>query len=164
MSLPPNQALHSELTLDADPFPINNIVIPFDDSKYSNHAFRFALSLAKKVGASISIVTIVRAESDSVSLGSSSHQTIIQKSRQKRLEAIFQSFAVDAAEMNVNLRTEILSSENIAESIIWIAARNRTDLIIMGTRGRGAAPSYMKLGSVAMEVSQSSKCPVMLVH
>lgn len=164
MSHSAEQQLSSELNMNADKFPIKHIVIPFDDSKYSNHAVQSALSLAKKLGASISVVTIIQQEPNTISLGGSPHETIIEKSRLKRLNAIYKSFELEANECKVKLRSEIIGSQNIADSIIWTAARNKADLIIMGTRGRGATPNYMKLGSVAMEVSQSSQCPVMLIH
>ena len=158
------QKFSSEITLEIDKFPINHIVVPFDDSKYSNHAVLYALSFAKKLGASVSLVTVIRHEPYNFGLGNPTHETIIEKSRLKRLNAIFKSYELNAQQKKVKLRSEVIGSSNIADSIIWMAAKNKADLIIMGTRGRGSAPNYMKLGSVAMEVSQSSKCPVMLIH
>lgn len=50
-----------------------------------------------------------------------------------------------------------------AMEIIQACARPRTDLLVMGSRGRGAVQSAF-LGSVAMKVLSGSKVPVTIVR
>ena len=50
-----------------------------------------------------------------------------------------------------------------AVEIIQACARPRTDLLVMGSRGRGAVQSAF-LGSVAMKVLSGSKVPVTIVR
>ena len=161
----PEMLLSSELTVDPVQFPIKHILVPYDDSKYSNHAFQFAFSLAKKLGANVSIISIMKKnESSKYSWGDSSHETIIDEKRRERLNKLFQSLEIDAKENKISLKSEIMTSSTIADSIILFASKRKADLIIMGTRGHGFARPNMRLGSIAIDVSQNSKCPVMLVH
>lgn len=50
-----------------------------------------------------------------------------------------------------------------AEEIVKAAAQHQADLLVMGSRGRGAAKSAF-LGSVAIKVLAGSKVPVTLVR
>jgi nucleotide-binding universal stress UspA family protein len=161
----PERLLFSELTVDPLQFPIKHILVPYDDSKYANHAFQFALSLAKQLGASVSIITIMKDnEYSKYPWVASSHETVIDEKRLESLNKLFQSFELDAKENKISLKSEIITSSTIANSIILFASKKKADLIIMGTRGRSGALPNMRLGSVAIDVSQNSKCPVMLVH
>jgi nucleotide-binding universal stress UspA family protein len=165
MRTAPEMLLSSELTAVPVQFPIKHILVPYDGSKYANHAFQFAFSLAKKLGANVSIIAIMKKnESSKYSWGDSSHETIIDEKTRERLNKLFQSLELDAKENKISLKSEIITSSTIANSIILFASKKKADLIIMGTRGRSGALPNMRLGSVAIDVSQNSKCPVMLVH
>ncbi len=49
-----------------------------------------------------------------------------------------------------------------ATEIIEIAEKEKTDLIVIGSRGLGALKGVF-LGSVSQRVTQNAKCPVMIV-
>ena len=51
----------------------------------------------------------------------------------------------------------IISSKNIAESIISFASTNKIDLVVMGTRGKGM-PKEMMLGRVSTDVALNAHC------
>jgi nucleotide-binding universal stress UspA family protein len=58
--------------------------------------------------------------------------------------------------------TEHLAIGHVAETIVNFAQQHQFDRIVMGTHGRSGLTGIL-LGSVAKDVSQSSKVPVTLV-
>ena len=68
----------------------------------------------------------------------------------------------NANEKNIQIKTEIISSTNIAGGIVDYAEENNIDLIVIGTRGRSGFKKIL-LGSVAYKVVTYSHCPVMVV-
>lgn len=51
-----------------------------------------------------------------------------------------------------------------SDKIIEFANEEQVDLIIMGTTGLKGISKLKALGSVAREVSELAKCPIMLAH
>jgi nucleotide-binding universal stress UspA family protein len=69
-----------------------------------------------------------------------------------------------AKKEKVHMASEIIIDvPSVPNAIIEYAAKQRTDLIIMGTRGRTGAKKLL-LGSVASAVVAHAKCPVLLVR
>lgn len=142
---------------------INHILVPFDDSKYSNRAFEYAINLAKKHKADITVVTVMYSSVlGSSFLDASQHQKTFDRERIKKMEYTFKVMNAIAEKYGISLRTEVMMRTSVAEAILSISSVRDIDLIIMGTRGRGGARVLM-LGSVAISVSQSAPCPVMLI-
>jgi nucleotide-binding universal stress UspA family protein len=67
----------------------------------------------------------------------------------------------NANEKNIQIKTEIISSTNIAGGIVDYAEENNIDLIVIGTRGRSGFKKLL-LGSVASHVV-TAHCPVLVV-
>jgi nucleotide-binding universal stress UspA family protein len=68
----------------------------------------------------------------------------------------------NANEKNIQIKTEIISSTNIAGGIVDYAEENNIDLIVIGTRGRSGFKKLL-LGSVASHVVTYAHCPVLVV-
>ena len=68
----------------------------------------------------------------------------------------------NANEKNIQIKTEIISSTNIAGCIVEYAKENNIDLIVIGTRGRSGFKKLL-LGSVASHVVTYAHCPVLVV-
>ena len=164
MSKKSNQVLSYNLQKPEEPraFLIRHILVPYDNSVYSNVAFDIALDLAKKYGAKVSAVSVMYS---SIAGGSfldlSTHQTSIERTRLRKLAKIFKEMRLLAAKYGVPLTTEVVISSSVAETILSFASSQKADLIVMGTRGRTGGPRQMRLGSVAIDVSQDSSCPVL---
>ena len=67
-----------------------------------------------------------------------------------------------ADEKNIQIKTEMISSINIAGGIVDYAEENNIDLIVIGTRGRSGFKKLL-LGSVASHVITYAHCPVLVV-
>lgn len=143
---------------------IRHILVPFDDSKYSRTAFEYAIDLAKKYGSKISVISIMYSSVFGSSfLDLTAHQTSIERTRLKKLTEEFRRMKQNAAKYHIPISSEVIMSSSVSESILSFASSQKADMIIMGTRGRTGGPRHMRLGSVAMDVSQASFCPVLFV-
>jgi nucleotide-binding universal stress UspA family protein len=164
MSKKSNQVLSYKLQKPDEPqaLLLRHILVPYDDSVFSDAAFDIALDLAKKYGAKVSAVSVMYSGivgSSFLDLGA--HQTSIERTRLRRLSKIFKEMKLLAARYRVPLTTEVIVSSYVSETILAFASSQKADLIVMGTRGRTGGPKHMRIGSVAMDVSQYSSCPVL---
>jgi nucleotide-binding universal stress UspA family protein len=136
-----------------------NIVVPLDESAYSERALSHAEELSRLTGAAISLVTVC------THLGPSDVPEV------KKLDDI----AMRRAELYLQKRIEAVRAAGIADvraearfgepaDVIATYARDAgADLIVMSTHGMGAARRYA-LGSVAMKVLTTAPCPVFMVR
>ena len=138
---------------------IRHILVPYDDSGYSNRAFVFGLDLAKKYGAILSVISVMYSNPKSTEIR---HQTVIDKDRVNIMKKSFNRLEMTAKKFGVSIRTELIMKSEIVDSIVSYTSAKNVDLIVMGTRGRGG-PKRLMFGSVAMATSQKAPCPVTLV-
>ena len=138
---------------------IKHILVPYDDSAYSNRAFVYALDLAKKYGAKLSVISIMYSSPTATQI---KHQTTLDKEKIKVMEKSYRRLRQVAKKFGVTITTKMLMQTSIVDNIVSFVTVNGVNLIVMGTRGRGG-PKRLMFGSVAMATSQKAPCPVMLV-
>jgi len=146
------------------PSLIKHIVVPYDESGHSVRALQYAVMMAKKFNSKITLLAIRQ----SAILGSSfldmkDEQAILEKKKLSKLHEKFKTFENTGKKSNIVIESMILFSSYIAQSILSFSNSKNADLIVMGTRGKGSSPTYVRLGSVAVDVSQVSPQPVILV-
>jgi nucleotide-binding universal stress UspA family protein len=148
---------------EISPSLIKHIMVPFDESEISYHAFEFALDLAKKYQAKISVVTIIHSNILASSfLQVSSHQKIIERQRVSELNHLFRIMTDIAKRFGVKLNSEIVLSSSVSDCIVSFCSQQKVSLIVMGTRSRQGPQKYL-IGSVAIEVLQKASCPIIFV-
>ncbi|MFZ1076819.1 MAG: universal stress protein [Nitrosotalea sp.] len=143
---------------------IKHIFVPYDGSIFSNRAFEFALDLAKKYGSSIIVTTVMTDssfEDSSLDIQEVGKQ-IISKEKLASMEKLFKKIHLAAEKFAIPLKTEILTSSSVTDSLVSFASSNKADLIVMGTHGRGDY-NRLLLGSVSIGVSHKASCPVLLI-
>ena len=138
------------------------ILLPIDGSKSSTNAAKYAANLAKN-SRSPAVITLVSIHDDA----SLSHvKQFVSKSvvddylrevSEKELKAAQK--VLDAARVKHNM---VIKRGHIAQEIVALANKDKVDLIVMGTKGRGGILDVL-IGSVAQRVSGSAKQPVLLV-
>ena len=138
---------------------ITHILVPYDDSPYSNRAFVYALDLAKKYSAKLSVISIMYSSPHASEI---KHQTTVDDEKIKVMEKSYRRLSAAAKKFGVPIDTQMLMETSIVDNIISYVTVNHVNLIVMGTRGRGG-PKRLMFGSVAMATSQKAPCPVMLV-
>lgn len=137
---------------------IRHILVPFDASEYSNRAFVYALDLAKKYGAELTVLSIMYSSLPT----HIQHQTTIDDDMKKMMEKSFRRLHDVAKKFGIPIKTEMIMKSEIVDNILSYVSAHKVNLIVMGTRGRGG-PNRLMFGSVAMATSQKAPCPVMLV-
>jgi nucleotide-binding universal stress UspA family protein len=138
---------------------IRHILVPYDNSAYSNRAFVYALDLAKKYGANLSVISIMYSSSNPTEIR---HQTTVDDNKVKIMEKSYMRLRDAAKKFGIPIKTQMLMKTSIVENIISFVTVKKVNLIVMGTRGRDG-PKRLMFGSVAMATSQKAPCPVMLV-
>ena len=138
------------------------ILLPVDGSKSSLNAAKYVTKLAKN-SRSPAVVTLVSVHDD-VALNhvkqfvsKSVVDDYLREVSEKELKPAQK--VLDAARIKHNMA---IKRGHIADEIIALANKDKVDLIVMGTKGRGGLLDVL-IGSVAQRVSGSAKQPVLLV-
>jgi nucleotide-binding universal stress UspA family protein len=139
-----------------------NILVPFDLSNPSNHAFKVALDIAQKYDSKITLLTCIERDTwrhyyfDSRIYS----QLVIKKS--KIAKKSMEKLEVMANKVNVSIKLKILKSDFVVKDITTFAKSKKIDLIVMSSHGRTGLDKLI-IGSVANGVIQKTRCPVLLI-
>ena len=144
---------------------ITKILVPVDFSAHADRAFNYAVTVAQRFGASLTLVHVVE---DPYVTGAWSNEVYMPNlgeilealvaDAERRLAALKQS--VTAPELTIE--TAVIAGRP-APAIVEHATTGGYDLIVMGTRGRTGL-SHLVMGSVAERVLRKAPCPVLTVH
>jgi nucleotide-binding universal stress UspA family protein len=137
---------------------INRILVAYDGSDPANKAFFFALDLAKKYRASISVLAVAKPPD----FGDDVETEAILENSQKHYRQLLGHLKPRALAEGVNTTFEVAVGHP-AEQIIYHAEKNKADLIVMGHRGKGFF-ARLRLGSVSREVIHYAHCAVTVVR
>lgn len=143
---------------------IREILCPIDYSDASRHALEHALAVAKWFGARITALHVVHSPlfppSTVLFAGlpdpSSSEITV-----DRACEQVLRDWVATARSAGVSVAVDVREG-NVAREILAIADARATDLIAMGTHGRGGFDRFV-LGSVTEKILRRARCPVLTV-
>jgi nucleotide-binding universal stress UspA family protein len=136
---------------------IRNILVPMDGSQNSFKALTKAIYLAKKCGASITALYILRVAYDNPDL----IYVPQTQNELKKVERFLTTAKNQVAKNSIGFKKKILFGHE-AKKITEFAQKQNFDLIVIGARGRGVI-KQMILGSVSNTVMHISKVPVLIV-
>lgn len=139
---------------------IKRILVPFDNSKYSDRAFILALDLAHHYNANLTTLTILY-ENPMTEL-TIRHQTSIDRQKFLKMEEKFKKLKQTAQKFGVTVQNDVFQRSEVLEPILSYVTSRKIDLVVMGSRGRTGPHQYV-LGSIALGVCKNAKCPVLLV-
>jgi nucleotide-binding universal stress UspA family protein len=137
---------------------IKRILVGFDGSEASRHAFAHALEIARRFEASVTVVSVVRVPEPAVA---PEVEGVIDTTS-RRFQKDFDSLKAQASEAGVELETEIVIGHP-AEQIVHLAGTRQTDLIVLGSGGSSLV-KHLMLGSVSERVMRYAPCPVTVVR
>ena len=137
---------------EPDLVQLHRILYCTDFSDHSEQAFDHAVSLAAEYKAELTLLHVLEGVSDSADIENEIAKVI--ESLEKRISP--------EARKNGTTKAVVLIGKAY-QQIIGLALESRTDLIIMGVRGRHAADLAV-FGSTTYRVVQSGPCPVLVVH
>jgi nucleotide-binding universal stress UspA family protein len=140
---------------------IETILVPHDFSETTEPALAFAITIAAKFGARVTLVHAYERPSyaypDSL-VEDFDFETEVHRAALKALDGVAARIRTAAIPIAVLLRKGAPWVE-----IVAAAEQTKADLIVMGTHGRRGV-SRALLGSVAEKVVRTAPCPVLTVH
>jgi universal stress protein A len=137
-------------------------LVPLDFSEYANQALDYAINLASKLGARLTLLHVVQSlPMGGVDMGLTLPYTYIQDLEAEIMESMNDHLRrVTAA----GLEGEVAVVHGVPfHEIIEMAKTKQVDLIIMGTHGRTGL-QHVLLGSVAEKVVRLAPCPVLVAR
>ncbi len=140
---------------------IQRILCPMDFSEFSHRAFRYAVSLARHFGSRLLIQHTAQVPVPLLMDGAGPNiaegiQYQIQRSREE-IRRLMISTGVDSSEATI-----LLNEGEVTERILETIARDRIDLVVMGTHGHKGF-SRLAVGSVTEQIIHLASCPVLVV-
>jgi nucleotide-binding universal stress UspA family protein len=147
---------------------VTKIMVPTDGSKPSKKAVEYAASLAKKVGAKITLLNVIDKSSFvRQSIPAFATPTKVMEPVENYLKLAAETYLDDAAKVctkkEVN-STQVIRSGHPVDEIIREAKKSKVDLIVMGSRGQSALKAAV-IGSVTFGViNKETKIPVLVVR
>ncbi len=141
-----------------------SILVPWDGSKYSNHAFKIALDIAKKYDSKVTIVYCMESGEYRGNWYTDSrfHDAIIKK-LMNAAKKEFSQLEFSAKKAGIQINCYALETNSIVKQLVSFAKSHKIDLIIMGAHGQ-TRWSKLVLGSISNGVTQHVHCPVLIVR
>jgi universal stress protein A len=142
---------------------ISKILVPIDFSPHSAEATSWAVDLARRYDATVTLLHVFQpfaiALPDNLSVSSGGRLAEVLAAAD---EALAQAQADLAETQQVSARTRLRHGQPVVE-IVEQAREGGYDLIVMGTHGRTGL-EHALLGSVAEKVVRKAACPVLTVR
>jgi nucleotide-binding universal stress UspA family protein len=156
----------SETKNPADQGTIRRILLPLDMSEASKIAVPFAVELAKKLRAGITLFsmaqTIYSQNLDAVGPGVGSNWDAIDKATEKFIDENLSSIENEIRTAGIQVSHTSYLGIDAGYEILEMEKRVQADLIVMATRGRSPV-SRWAFGSVAEKVLREGSQPLLLV-
>ena len=138
-----------------------HILVPHDFSDTAQHALAYAIELASKLGARITIVHAYEVPSYGYPDGLAIN-TDVAGSIRGAAAAALEGVAAGARRPGLEVQT-LLREGTPWREIIGASTDAHVDLIVVGTHGRHGLARAL-LGRVAEKIVRTSPCPVLTVH
>ena len=141
---------------------IKRILCPVDFSETSEHALRYGIDLASRLGADVHLLHAYQlptyALPDGALLARPDFVNELTTELQKQLDALIHRYAGHDVPLEGKI-TEGLAFQEINR----VAEEDGADMIVMGTHGR-TGMKHLLLGSVAERVVRTATVPVLTVR
>lgn len=140
-----------------------NILVPWDGSKYSNHAFKIALDMAKKYDSKINVVSCLSHADTGASYLNNGINKEIFKTAKNIMRDKMSELKDEAKKAGISTSIDVFITDSTVKQLVTYAKANKVDLVVMGSQGLTGWKKIL-LGSVASGVSQQVHCPVLIVR
>jgi len=155
---------------------IKKILYATDLSENARYAFGYALALARRFDAGITVLHVLEELSPTAllivgdiigekrwsKLKDEKQSKVIEELR-RRLEDFCQSFTAEVPECPRLLERTVVTTGHPVDRILEHAEKTDADVIVMGSRGQGMLAEVV-IGSTSRRVLRRGKVPVMVVR
>ena len=150
---------------------IKKILAPTDLSKHSQAAVRYALNLAKDLGAEVTAYHVVN-NSEVVQYFEALKQGIITDLTFRQADRLLKSYQLALARFLNDHFSDLIPWVRIREkvelgvpdkNILQWAEKEESDLIVISIHAR-SDPSHASVGGMAEKIVRNAPCPVLSVH
>ena len=146
---------------------IQNILVPYEGSLMSKKALELGKEIALNFNATLNILMVVPLYSpinDSIYVGAmmTNYQKIVKElttQGEKNLSKVTEKCHEEGAKVSYKI-----VHDDVSNAILKQAKKNKTDLIIMGSRRMKGLAAIKRIGSTARYISEHAVCPVTIVH
>lgn len=139
---------------------IRTVLVPVDLFEPSRHALRYAATLAGRLEARLTLLHVIPPLTTPRRRPLVVSRENVQAAEGARVQ--LERLAASETRGLGAVAIQVIAGD-AAEQIVAAAARSGTDLIVVGTHGRGALGRLM-LGSTAENVVRHAPCPVLVVR
>jgi nucleotide-binding universal stress UspA family protein len=139
----------------------HNILVAVDGSVDADAALAHAIDLAETEHTRLTLMTAVTAVPSTAYLVPGEESGHLSENAQRQAEAVIRQ-ARDRVPADLPVTT-VLTEQPIRLALIRQIKEGNHDLVLMGSRGRGAVRAAL-LGSVSHYVLHHSPVPVLIVH
>ena len=143
---------------------VNNILVATDFSTPSDVALAYGRDLARSYGSNLYVLHV--AENAFLLFGGDpatafvpDQQAEIERTAREQIDALM----TDDDRTMLHATSVVVTAVGVAQAIVDYASAHASDLIVMGTHGRGAV-AHLLVGSVAERVVRLAPCPVLTVR
>jgi len=140
---------------------VQHILVPTDLSAYADYALDYAIALARKLQARLTLLHIIHltplAMGDIGAAGLVPYLDEMAADAQQRMQALLNRVYQEG------LQGETAIVQGVPFQTIVDMAGNDVDMIVMGTHGRTGL-THALMGSVAEKVVRLSPCPVLVTR
>ena len=139
---------------------MNNILVALDGSDRADRVFRYAVDLARSLGASLRLLRVVAVPPEFPPAGHVPHADDLPAYLVAQAEGQLRAFAAQAPHLHVE--TMVVDSTQPWRAIIDVADQIDADLIVVGSHGYHGL-DYL-LGTNASKVANLARRNVLVVH
>ena len=145
-----------------------NILVPYDGSKYSQKALKMAVEMAKAFDSSLYLVNVIDVSTVTPPgkiRSKDTRRTLdqIKTAVKNSVESYLQKIQKEYGESGVKVKGFVLEGDPTGKLLKFIQDRS-INLVIIGSKGLSGVSKIMTLGSVSRKVSELAKCPVVIVR
>lgn len=144
------------------PVGLSKVAVAVDGSAHAAYALEFAIDLAKKYSASLTIAAVAPLTAY-VATTEPWIPTEVLEGEVKHYKNILDQSVARAKADGVASVTGFILEGHITEELVAFVEKNPVDLLVMGSRGLSSTKRLL-LGSTSDEVLHHVSCPVLIVR